>query len=475
MADVLLPVFRRRRLQLRVADRRLILMAGDAVAVIAAVLIALGVWSRVADDPFTLDFVFGQVGWFPLLLVLWLALATANDFYDLDVISGKLNSLQRLGAITAQMLGVYLLVFFLSPREALPRLFILYYGVASFILIAAWRLIVPSLVGWASEARRVLIVGADATAIAMIEAIRQQRALIYDVRGVIGQPAEVGRTLVDVPVIGSGSDLINYVHRDRISEIIFTSVPDVSGEIFRSVMQAYESGVVLTPMPLLYEHLSGRVPVAHVHDNWALVLPIEGSSIFDLYAMIKGMMDVALSLIGLLVLAILFVPIAGMIRLTSPGDIFYRQTRVGLNGREFEIIKFRTMIQNAEAQTGAVFSRPGDSRVTRAGRFLRKTRLDELPQVINVLRGDMSLVGPRPERPEHVARLTEKIPFYRTRLVVRPGLTGWAQVRYAYGSDDDDAQIKLEYDLYYIRHRSFWLDLNILIRTAGKVIRMSGV
>jgi lipopolysaccharide/colanic/teichoic acid biosynthesis glycosyltransferase len=164
-----------------------------------------------------------------------------------------------------------------------------------------------------------------------------------------------------------------------------------------------------------------------------------------------------------------------VIKLDSRGPVFYSQTRMGLNGRPFKIVKFRTMIADAEAQTGAVFSRPGDARVTRTGRFMRRTRLDELPQIMNILKGDMSLVGPRPERPEHVVRLTEKIPFYRTRLVVRPGLTGWAQVRYAYGADDADALVKLEYDLYYIRHKSLLLDVNILIRTVGKVLRMSGV
>jgi len=172
---------------------------------------------------------------------------------------------------------------------------------------------------------------------------------------------------------------------------------------------------------------------------------------------------------------ILFVPLVILIRLDSPGSIFYRQQRLGLNGREFEILKFRTMVQDAESASGAVFSRHGDPRVTRVGRLMRRTRLDELPQLINILRGDMSIVGPRPERPEHVLRLTEKIPFYRTRLVVRPGLTGWAQVQYNYGSDDNDALVKLEYDLYYIRHQSLLLDLNIVLRTVGKVLRMSGV
>jgi lipopolysaccharide/colanic/teichoic acid biosynthesis glycosyltransferase len=161
--------------------------------------------------------------------------------------------------------------------------------------------------------------------------------------------------------------------------------------------------------------------------------------------------------------------------LDSRGSIFYSQDRVGRNGSIFRVYKLRTMIPDAEAKTGAVFSRKGDPRVTRVGRLMRKTRLDEVPQLFNLLRGDMSFVGPRPERPEHVQRLQEKIPFYRTRLIVRPGLTGWAQVRYEYGANDEDALIKLQYDLYYIRHQSLLIDVNIMLRTVRKVISMSGV
>jgi exopolysaccharide biosynthesis polyprenyl glycosylphosphotransferase len=217
------------------------------------------------------------------------------------------------------------------------------------------------------------------------------------------------------------------------------------------------------------------VPVEHVNDNWALILPLEGSPLLSPYAISKRLIEVLLSLIGMVICLPFFPLVALAIRLDSPGSVFYSQERVGLNGRIFRVYKFRTMRQNAEAQTGAVFSVRGDPRVTRLGRFMRKVRIDELPQLYNILRGDMSLIGPRPERPEHVARLTEKIPFYRTRNVIRPGLTGWAQVRYEYGSTDEDAMIKLQYDLYYIRHQSLVLDLNILIRTVGRVLRMSGI
>jgi exopolysaccharide biosynthesis polyprenyl glycosylphosphotransferase len=231
------------------------------------------------------------------------------------------------------------------------------------------------------------------------------------------------------------------------------------------------------PMALLYERISGRVPVTYIHDDWAVVFaPSRGGDyFFDPYPLIKRGIDLLLALLVGVVFVIVLPLVALIIRLDSPGSIFYTQERLGQGGRPFRIYKFRSMVSDAEAQTGAVFSKKGDPRVTRFGRFMRKTRLDELPQVINVLRGEMSVVGPRPERPEHVERLTQKIPFYRTRLIVKPGLTGWAQVRYNYGSTDEDALVKLEYDLYYIRHQSFLLDVNIMLRTVGKILSMSGV
>ncbi|MFW5771751.1 MAG: sugar transferase [Phototrophicaceae bacterium] len=462
-------------MQLRVSERRLVLMAGDALAVILAVVIALYIWSLNADDPFDVDFVLPQSYWFFVLTILWLVLASANDFYELSLAANRVASLQRLGLITGQMLIVYLMVFFLSPRDALPRLFILYYGMASFLLIGIWRVINPALVGWAAAARRVLIVGADESAVSLIRAIQHHGGDAYDVRGIIGAHEDVGRMIEGVPVLGSGSDLLNYVLRDQVSEVVVTSIPEMDGDVFRDLMQAYEHGVSIVPMPLLYARITGRVPVKYVNNNWALVLPVAGHTIFNPYPAAQRVMDVILSLIGLVVLVILLPFIALLIRLDSPGPVFYRQVRTGLNGQNFRLVKFRTMVANAEHDGRARFAEPGDPRVTRVGRFLRKSRLDELPQVMNVLRGQMSVVGPRPERPEHIDRLTENIPFYRTRLVVRPGLTGWAQVQYHYGSDDVDALVKLEYDLYYIRNQSILLDINIIIRTVYKVLRLGGL
>jgi hypothetical protein len=355
------PSPRRKRLQLRISERRFLLMVGDTLAIIAAVLIALFVWSVVAEEPFTLDFVLPQSYWFFVLVVLWLLLASANDFYELPVAANRLLSLQRLGLITSQLLVVYLLVFFFSPREALPRLFILYYGTASFVLIALWRLLNPALMGWASSSRHVLIVGADSSAETIIEAINQYGQTAYNIRGIISQAEDIGKIIAGVPVVGAGSDLLNYVIRDQISELVITSIPDLNGDIFRGVMQGYEYGVALVPMPILYERITGRVPVKYVNNNWAIVLPIAGQSIFNPYPFLQRTMDITLALSGMAFVLLLLPLLALAIRLDSPGGIFYWQTRTGLNGRSFRILKFRTMVEDA---SGAVFSQVGRPRVT---------------------------------------------------------------------------------------------------------------
>lgn len=463
-----------RRIQLRLSERRLLMMAGDALAVTAAVILALFVWAIVGRKSFNLDFLLPQSMWFFVLNGLWFLLASANDYYDFTLAADRFSSFQRLTLITLQMLVVYVLVFFFSDRDALPRLFIIYFGVVSFPLLLLWRFTNPALVGWASAPRRALVVGTDWAAQTIITTLKQYTSHAYQIVGIIGTKEEQGKTIAGLEVTGDAELLLNIVLREGITEIVLTSTHELSGDIFQAVMDAYERGVVITPMPILYERVTERVPVEHVGDNWAVVLPIAGISVFNPYRLLKRLSDIVMALIGLAIFAV-FLPFIGLaIWLDSPGNIFYTQYRTGLNGRRFKIVKLRTMIPDAESETGAVFAQENDNRITRVGRFMRKTRLDEVPQLWNVLKGDMSMIGPRPERPEHIRRLQEKIPFYRTRHIIRPGLTGWAQVRYHYGANDEDAMIKLQYDLYYIRHQSLLLDLNIIMRTIRQVLSMSG-
>ncbi len=465
----------RSSLQLKLSERRTLLKMGDTLVVVMAVLGALRVWALVDGTPYRADFVFRNSWWIPLLVGMWIVLASINDFYDLRI-SGRLtNSLRRLVQINLQLVVFYLIIFFLSPRDTLPRLFIFYYSVLLFIMIFVWRgmvwLIIINRLGLE---RRVLIVGAGWAARTITEALRENASDEYHIIGLIANFDPKDTLTHEVPVLGGGGQLLEIAQREGVSEIILAYGTQLPGDVFQGVMDSYERGLSIIPMPLLYEQITGRVPIEHVGtEDWKVILPIESTSIFNPYIPLKRLMDIGLSSIGLILFGLAFPFIALAIRLDSPGTTFYTQERVGKGGKLFKIIKLRSMVQNAE-RDGPQWAHTGDPRITRVGRILRKTRLDELPQFINILRGDMSLVGPRAERPYFVNQLSEEIPFYRTRHVVRPGATGWAQVRYPYGNTVEDALTKLQYDLYYIRHQSLALDLLIVLRTIGKMLRFEG-
>lgn len=464
------------RLQLRVSERRLLLMFGDALAILLSVFISLRIWALVAAENFDLNFVLPQVYWFFLLVFLWFFLAGANDFYNLRLTSQIGSSLARLVLITAQLLIIYLLIFFLSSRTALPRLFILYHAAISFVLLALWRAWRPFLIGWSGSRRCALIIGTGPAAETILQTMNEEAPKDYNIIGCIGSAGADNPPVGGMAILGTGADLPLLVERHQVTELIIAYGSELPGDVFQGIMTCYEKRITIIPMPLLYEQITGRVPIEHVgQQHWSVVLPLEGRSIsFSLYMFLKRVMDITLALIGLACFMVILGPLVLIMTLDSRGSIFYFQERVGRGGKIFKVIKLRTMIHDAERDTGPQWATKGDPRITRVGRFCRKTRLDEVPQLINVLRGDMSFVGPRPERPFFVQQLTEKIPFYRTRLVVNPGLTGWAQVRYKYGNTTQDALVKLQYDLYYIRHQSLALDMMILLRTIGKVLSFQG-
>lgn len=461
----------KRVLRLAFKDRRLLLEIGDGIAVACAVLLALFLWTLTNGlaDQFTFEFLLSNIYWVPITLGAWYLFASANDFYNLMVVRRRQDMLQRLVRITLQLMLIYLLVFFFSPRETLPRLFILYHALAAFLLISFWRSVSIELFSYTTAPRRVIIWGAGESARLLDDLLKDRQ----DIYHVVGRIHEAGMSQ-DEAMNQSDRDNFYQLLDERVSDIILANEGELDSVDFNMIMHAYERGVSLYPMPLVYETINKRIPVDHIRRDWLLVLPTEASSFFNIYPLLKRAMDIALALVGGLVFLLLLPFLAAAIVLDSKGGVFYSQKRIGLKGKPFTIHKLRTMVNDAEKQTGAVFAQKNDPRVTRVGRFLRRSRLDELPQVVNILRGEMSVIGPRPEREFHIERLSKTIPFYRTRLTVKPGLTGWAQVMHGYGDTDEDAKVKLEYDLYYIRNRSMILDLNIVLRTIGKVFTMAG-
>jgi len=236
----------------------------------------------------------------------------------------------------------------------------------------------------------------------------------------------------------------------------------------QDVLNCKLSGVEVVDSPTFYEQLTGKLLIENITPSWFIFS--HGFRVTYLFRIYKRAIDIISSMIGLILTLPLFPVLALLIKLESPGPVFFRQVRVGEREKEFVLYKFRSMGQDAESKTGAVWAEKNDPRVTRFGRFLRNSRLDELPQLINVFKGEMSLVGPRPERPEFVAKLKEIIPFFSERHFIKPGLTGWAQVRYSYGSSVEDAIEKLRYDLYYIKNISLAFDFMIAIETVKVVL-----
>ena len=233
-----------------------------------------------------------------------------------------------------------------------------------------------------------------------------------------------------------------------------------------------DNPVTFRNLSSFYEDLTNRIPLGAINQIWFLENLSEGSK--KTYEELKRFADMSFAVVlGIIVLP--FLPIIALaIKTTSTGQIFYRQERIGRNGKTFKIIKFRTMRVNAEKETGAVWAQENDPRITGLGKFLRKTRIDELPQLWNIVRGEMSFVGPRAERPEFHDRLKAQIPFYEERYIIKPGLTGWAQINYRYGSSVSDAAEKLQYDLYYIKNRSLVLDLGVILKTINIALKQEG-
>jgi exopolysaccharide biosynthesis polyprenyl glycosylphosphotransferase len=464
------------KLPLRISERRTLLIFIDLLLVNAVTLFALWLWTR--RDPWrslSQDFVLSQAHWFLFLTVLWLLLASVNDFYELKTAAKFLPSTLTLLRITSFMVLVYLLIYFFSPRDSLPRLFILFYAALSFIFLGLWRSGYALFLNRLPFRRRAIIVGAGVSGQTIVQTIRENLGPDYQLVGYIDDDSsKQGQVFEGLPVIGTRRDLASLVEDKDVSEVILAITRDLPPELFRALMDCQEQGAQITPMPLLYEEITGKVPVEHIGDNWPVVLPLDHASTRGFFPLFKRVMDLSIAAIGLTVLVILLPLVALALYVDSPGPIFYTQERVGKGGKTFRLIKFRSMIPHAEKEGEAVWAKEDDPRITRVGRFLRFTRLDELPQFINVLKREMSVVGPRPERPEFVAELEEQIPFYRVRHSVKPGMAGWGLVKYGYTDSVEDALEKVQYDLYYIKHQSIYLDLLILAKTIGAMISFKG-
>jgi len=362
-------------------------------------------------------------------------------------------------AILATWLIMHLFMYStLSRRVALS-------GVVFYLLTgSAVRLVAHRAV---RDVRRgLLVIGQGPLTGSIVRSIRRQSVWGYQLVGVVntGSANEPRHGVSDIPTVGEISEVVRLCREHNVAEIVVAESCTRNPRSLRTALACLRLGCRVTDETTFYESMFGEVPVSHITPRWFLVADLKGH--LGEHAVWKRMFDIVVAGLGLVISAPISLLAALAIRLEGGGPAIYMQTRVGKNGRPFTLYKFRTMGGNAESN-GTTWAVRNDPRVTRVGRLLRRTRLDELPQLWNILKGDMSVVGPRPERPEFVEPLSALIPYYEERHLIKPGLTGWAQINYPYGASIADARRKLQLDLYYIKQMSLELDLVILLRTFG--------
>jgi exopolysaccharide biosynthesis polyprenyl glycosylphosphotransferase len=336
-------------------------------------------------------------------------------------------------------------------------------AVAVFVLSAIWEHVVRSI-----AKRRVLVVGTGGCASEVLAELQNGHGAPFTMLGLVGERPEAPAT--GVPRLGSFDELAQIIEAERPDIVILTD-DGVSSWAVDPLLDLAPRGFRVVGVSHFVEHALGRVPLHHLTPTWFMSMLHLRQKPYTRLA--KRVFDLAVASLGLLLVIPLLPVLAVLVRLT-PGPVIYRQTRVGEGGRHFTMFKFRTMRADAEDAGSPRFAQVGDSRVTRVGRALRQTHLDELPQLWNVLRGEMSIVGPRPERPEFVDLLEQTVPFWTRRLLVKPGITGWAQLRCGYAFDSASAAEKLSYDLWYLRNRNVVVDLAICVKTISTLLFRSG-
>ncbi|MGH9342908.1 MAG: TIGR03013 family XrtA/PEP-CTERM system glycosyltransferase [Terriglobia bacterium] len=385
------------------------------------------------------------------------------DLYDAERVPAGGETFFRLLVVLGIVafflaaIGFFFPNFLLGNNIFLLGLFIL------TLSLMAWRWAFLWLISRPFLRERVYVMGSGERARRLVESLRARPDLGLEVVGWAGAVGNGSLTREQL-----ASQLMGLRERNAVDHVI-VAMSDGRGKMpVRELLDMRLSGIKVDDATDLLEKISGKIEVHELNPSWLLFS--DGFRLNSSFLFARRVVSFSLALIGLVICLPLIPIIAAAIKLNSTGPVFYRQKRVGLRGRPFNCCKFRTMKANAEADTGATWAADDDPRITRVGKFLRKVRLDEIPQMWNVLKGEMGFIGPRPERPEFVSSLSEQIPYYNLRHIVRPGITGWAQIRYKYGNTIEDSRQKLQYDLFYIKNLSIGLDFWVLVQTLKVII-----
>ena len=448
-----------------VSTRSLTVFGGELLLIFGSVALAAAVQhNAVLDD---------NLWKIALVTVVCQLCLYYNDFYDLTLVHSNRELIVRLLQAAGAASIVLAALYFILPALMIGNgIFVSALGV--FLLaILGWRLAFNYISGSMKLQERVLFVGTGETARRVARQILDQHEFAYRIIGFIDDDASrVGERIVNPAIVGTPADIERLCAEHHIDRIV-VGLSNRRGKLpVEELLRAKMAGIRVEDATTTYERVTGKILIDDLRPSWLIFS--DGFRVSHATRLMKRTIDLTLSGV-LAVLALPFMLLTALLVIIEDGrPILYQQERVGENGRTFILSKFRSMKKDAEKGGKPIWAKAGDDRVTRIGLFIRKTRLDELPQIYNVLRGDMSFVGPRPERPFFVEQLAKEIPFYQQRHSVKPGITGWAQVKYRYGSSLEDATEKLRYDLYYIKHLSVFFDLTIVFDTVKVVLFRKG-
>ena len=466
-------------------ERRWLLYLLDALAINGGFILAL--YFR-PDYSLTWQLILDYPEWFILLNGMWFFIGHLLQLFDIERAGhSRTAHLQVIGAVFVVNL-LFNFVPFIPPKLPPSRQPLFFALLLPTLFMFIGRALYMEIFRHGRFQRRLLIIGAGWAGQTIFQALTEHAQTIYKVAGFIdddagkiGQQVDInkddsGRVLsepVAAPILGSSQEIMRIIEQYNVSTLVLAITWGASGDLYRVLTDCLQREVEVIPMPLLYEQLTGKIPVEHIGDHWSVSMPLEQPGTIMAWHALKRIFDLFWSSLGMIFLILVSPFIALAIKLESKGPILYTQERMGRNGKVFRVYKFRSMVEDAETDH-AVWAQKDDPRITRVGRLLRKTHIDEFPQFWNILKGDMSVVGPRPERPEFINELAEEIPFYRVRLAVKPGMAGWGLIHQGYGASKEDALEKLQYDLYYVKHQSLWLDIYVLWRTVVDSLSFSG-
>ncbi|PWA07486.1 exopolysaccharide biosynthesis polyprenyl glycosylphosphotransferase [Flavobacterium psychrotolerans] len=459
-----------KKIHFEISERKILLRVFDVLSVLFALYFVGEIFNFNYFDISATNYY-----WTIVLGIYLNVFGTVFEMYNLQVASNQYQSIKSVVLTSSTTVLIYLLTPIYTPVLPNNRIQIVFFYIAIYIALFTWRLFYVRFLATHRFMKKVILI-CDRDQVEELVKGLESVDPHYKVMGYINsdsnQNEKIDKDYLENIAI---DELERFVVENSVSEVVIASqkTDGITVNLYNQLIHLLENGYIIREYTQVYENITQRIPVQYVSRDFYRYFPFSRSNQNHLYLLFVRILEILISLLGLSLGFVLSPLILLGNALGNRGKLFYTQDRIGKNGKTFKILKFRSMGANAESG-GAVFTTINDSRITSFGKFLRKSRIDEFPQFINILKGEMAVIGPRPERPVFVNEIAELMPFYETRHVIKPGLTGWAQVNYSYGETIDDSLIKLQYDLYYIKHRSVFLDIDIIFKTFSTILFYRG-